>query len=236
MYTFKPYCFIKCAVTGCEKPIARSGHRIVCNDKNLYSFGGYNPDVALQDNSVWTSKPLFKELWKFNFATKKWKRLPCHKITPNEVASNTVALIGCTLIIHGGTGYPFGAICNNNVYVCNINTGEMQVLRVTGDLPEPQYGQGALCDGEYLYTIGGTTGLVYTCDIHRLNLKTQVWESVYICSGGDTSEPASRYRHELAFDGRVIYVLGGGTASEAFGFEVKSRNVYISTFTQKLTN
>ena len=140
---------------------------------------------------------------------------------PNELASNAVVLRGSTLVIHGGTGVPFGENCNNNVYICNVNDGEMQVIPATGDLPDPQYGQAVVCHGPYLYTVGGTTGLEYTCDIHRFDMKTQVWESVYICAGRDQCEPKGRYRHELAFDGRVIYVLGGGTASEAFGFAVR---------------
>lgn len=73
--------------------------------------------------------------------------------------------------------------------------------------------------GHYLYTVGGTTGYEYTCDIHRFNLRTGVWEAVYICLGRDL-EPCGRYRHEIAFDGNMIYVLGGGTSTDAFGFSV----------------
>jgi len=43
---------------------------------------------------------------------------------------------------------------------------------------------------------------------------------VYICTGKDECEPYGRYRHELAFDGKMIYVLGGGTSTEAYGFSV----------------
>lgn len=95
------------------------------------------------------------------------------------------------------------------------------MIPASGDSPMPQYGQAVVCHGPYLYTVGGTTGLEYTCDIHRFDMRSQMWESVYICSGGDQCEPRGRYRHELAFDGRIFYVLGGGTGSEAFGFMVR---------------
>lgn len=49
-------------------------------------------------------------------------------------------------------------------------------------------------------------------------MKKTVWEKVYVCRGVTDEEPEGRYRHEVAFDGRKIYVLGGGTADEAFDF------------------
>ncbi|CAB0029666.1 unnamed protein product [Trichogramma brassicae] len=224
MYAFEAFVFTKHQVQGCSRPKARSGHRIVCDEKNLYSFGGFNPNISaddpdMQDNPSWSySRPLFKEIWKFNFATKRWKLLPCERTMPNELASNAVILTGDSLLAHGGTGVPFGEHCNNNIYVCNINTGVMHSIPATGQQPDPQYGQAIVFHGQYLYTIGGTTGLDYTCDVHRFDFKLRVWESVYICGGRDPLEPKGRYRHEVAFDGKMIYVLGGGTAIEAFGF------------------
>lgn len=41
---------------------------------------------------------------------------------------------------------------------------------------------------------------------------------MYICQGNGDYEPPGRYRHEVAFDGVHIFILGGGTAEEAFGF------------------
>jgi hypothetical protein len=75
-------------------------------------------------------------------------------------------------------------------------------------------------DGLCLYTVGGTTGFDYTADIHRLDLRTGIWEEVYICKGRTWKEPQGRYRHELAFDGTRIYLLGGGTAEAVYGFQV----------------
>lgn len=82
------------------------------------------------------------------------------------------------------------------------------------------YKQALICYGPYLYTVGGTTGYEYTCDIHRFDLRTGIWETVYVCLGRDSLEPPGRYRHELAFDGEMIYILGGGTSIDAFGFSV----------------
>lgn len=240
-YTFKPFVFVKCDanISGgrCRVPKARSGHRIVCDDKNLYSFGGYNPftninhDPELRNDPVWLeNRPLFKELWKYNFASKKWKRLLCNGTIPNELASSAMILKGRTMMIYGGTGYPFGTTCSNQLHVCNLQEDyKMQLVDVKGSCPPRHYGQALVLDGIYLYTVGGTTGFNYTADVHRLDLKTGVWEEVYMCTGKTWKEPQGRYRHELAFDGTRIYLLGGGTAEIVYGFQVEY-NYYFNYF------
>lgn len=40
-------------------------------------------------------------------------------------------------------------------------------LVTRGDKPEELYGQAILLREHYLYVIGGTSGHVFTCDIHR---------------------------------------------------------------------
>lgn len=229
MYAFKPFVFTKHEPRSSERPKARSGHRIACDHSNLYSHGGFNPcisdyDPEMQNDETWMeSKPLFKELWKFNLVTQEWRRLPCQDSMPNELASNAVILKGDTLMIYGGTGVPFGRTCSNNLYLCNVKDGNMKMVKAQGELPDAQYGQALVCHESYLYTVGGTTGYDYTCDIHRFELRKALWEKVYVCAGRDQFEPRGRYRHELAFDGRRIYVLGGGTAVEAFGFLVSMK-------------
>lgn len=78
MYKFKPFTFEILEPSSAKKPRARSGHRIVCNDKYMYSIGGFNPGIPDDDpdmskDEVWQeSKPLFKVLRsfrKFKFPT-----------------------------------------------------------------------------------------------------------------------------------------------------------------------
>lgn len=225
-YAFKPLTFKKHEAQGLHKPKARSGHRIACDENHLYSYGGFNPripteDPEMVDDLVWLeSKPLFKEIWKFNLLTQKWKRLPGQSELPKELASNAVVLRGSKLMVYGGTGCPFGDNCSNKLYMCDVNDGHVMVVPATGNMPDPMYGQAIVSHGPYLYTVGGTTGHAYSCDIHRLDLRSNVWESVYICSGKCNMEPEGRYRHEIAFDGKMIYIFGGGTGAEAFDFKV----------------
>ncbi|GAB0093224.1 rap1 GTPase-GDP dissociation stimulator 1 [Sergentomyia squamirostris] len=45
---------------------------------------------------------------------------------------------------------------------------------------------------------------------------TYEWELVYHCDENNEDDPPGRYRHELAYDGERIYILGGGTSLVAF--------------------
>lgn len=71
--------------------------------------------------------------------------------------------------MYGGTGSPFGFRCSNQLYICSLSgdNTEMREIQTRGQLPVPRYGQALICHNGFLYTIGGTTGYQYTCDIHR---------------------------------------------------------------------
>jgi hypothetical protein len=147
IYRFKPLVIIKHKAKSLECPKARSGHRIACDHRYLYSYGGFNPcvpdtDPDMRDDQTWVaSKPLFKELWRYNFMNEQWKRLPGQESMPNELASNAMILCGNTLMVYGGTGVPFGERCSNQLYVCNVDDGMMKIVPAVGEPPEPQYGQ-----------------------------------------------------------------------------------------------
>lgn len=216
-----------------HSPKPRSGHRIVCDERCMYSFGGYNPSLSDADQAdlvsannigpYWSdSMPLFKELWRYNISTRTWKRMDVEGM-PDCLASNAALLSGHILMVYGGTGVPFGSNCSKDLYICNLKNAsdklKFDLITTTGNSPSPQYGQAIVLVGHHLYTVGGTTGFGYSCDVHSLNLKTGRWKARYTCKG-IANEPIGRYRHEVAFDGVRIYVLGGGTSTEAYDFQV----------------
>lgn len=238
MYAFKPYVFINHEPIGTERPQARSGHKILSNDKNLYSYGGFNPHASVDHLKYFDPKELlsisdadnperstFKEIWKYNFVSRTWKKF--QMTIPEETASSVIILKEDTIIVFGGTGYPYGERCNNHVYIFNIKEDrEFLQLPVNGHIPRPQYGQAACFSNPSLYVVGGTDGFKYSCDVYKLNIDTQTWIPFYISNENDPvdedkSEPKARYKHEVGFDGRNIYMLGGGNQSEVFGFQVR---------------
>lgn len=62
------------------------------------------------------------------------------------------------------------------------------------------------------------------------------WEVVYLCNSQGDCEPKGRYRHEVGFDGQNIYILGGGTNEEAYGFRfIPTFDIKKRTWTKQKT-
>lgn len=205
---------------GQKIPRPRSGHRCVANDSNLYSFGGYNPHIQLDDDDMkddpnWLeSKPLFRELWKFNFATRCWIKLKTAGFVPKELASHSALLCDNYLMVYGGTGVPFGQSSSNKLHICDLRTLHWREVGTAGEPPLEQYGQAVTLAGNWLYVVGGTTGYEYSIDVHRLDMDSSRWEE--LVSKG--KRPRERYRHEIAHYANSLFVFGGGTVAESFHF------------------
>lgn len=228
LYKFRPFEVIKEIYSNSFIPGERSGHRICCDDVNLYSYGGYN----YRDEDE--SHNLYKEILCYNFITKKWKLLneaidESSDDVPDELASSSMLLYAKTLVIFGGTSYPFGLRCSNSVTLINTERPfHIQELKTNSDdinTPPRQYGMSIVAKDNFLYTLGGTQGFDYTADLYRLDFNAHQWELLAISRPEiDPIEPIGRYRHEIAIDSRYIYIFGGGTADQVF--DLKTLPVY----------
>lgn len=77
-------------------------------------------------------------------------------------------LMGGVLQLYGGTGYPFGENSSNEAYLMwPYGMHSIERLDTTGEKPEQLYGQAIMVQENFLYVLGGTSGHVFTCDIHR---------------------------------------------------------------------
>uniref|UniRef100_A0AAQ5Y9N8 Kelch domain-containing protein 10 n=1 Tax=Amphiprion ocellaris TaxID=80972 RepID=A0AAQ5Y9N8_AMPOC len=198
-------------LAGHRTPRARSGHRCVADNTNLYVFGGYNPDYDESGGSENEDYPLFRELWKYHFATGCWQQIRTEGYMPTELASMSAVLHGNNLLVFGGTGIPFGENNGNDVHVCNVKYKRWSLLNCRGKKPNRIYGQAMVIINGFLYVFGGTTGYIYSTDLHRLDLTTREW--IHLKPNNPPDDlPEERYRHEIAHDGQRIYILGGGTS------------------------
>ncbi|XP_072418968.1 kelch domain-containing protein 10 isoform X4 [Chiloscyllium punctatum] len=202
---------------GFTSPPARSGHRCVADNSSLYVFGGYNPDFEESGGPGNEDYPLFRELWRYHFASGTWQQVGTEGFMPRELASMSVVLHGHNLLVFGGTGVPFGESSGNDVHVCNVNYKRWALLNCRGKKPNRIYGQAMVIINGYLYIFGGTTGYVYNTDLHRLDLTAREWIQLKPNNPpSDLPEERAtcifRYRHEIAHDGQRIYILGGGTS------------------------
>uniref|UniRef100_A0AAY5K541 Kelch domain-containing protein 10 n=1 Tax=Esox lucius TaxID=8010 RepID=A0AAY5K541_ESOLU len=216
-------------------PPARSGHRCVADSANLYVFGGYNPDFEEAGGSENEDYPLFRELWRFHFATATWQQVPTEGYMPTELASMSAVLHGNNLLVFGGTGIPFGESNGNDVHVCNVHYKRWNLLNCRGKKPNRIYGQAMVIINGYLYVFGGTTGYVYSTDLHRLDLTTREWTHLKP-NNPPTDLPEERYRHELAHDGQRIYILGGGTSWTSYPLDkIHAYNLETNSWEEILT-
>ncbi|XP_055686745.1 kelch domain-containing protein 10 homolog [Lutzomyia longipalpis] len=216
MYSFRPYQINRIQYAFGVAPKPRSGHRIVCTERSIYCFGGFNPNIP-SNTGVIRDVSLFQELWRYDTLSREWELIfgPGEEM-PEELASHAMLMLGNSILIFGGTCYPFGTRCSNKLHIFNTISKKLATVETRGTPPQEMYGQAMVVHEEYLYVIGGTTGYDYSCDVHRLNLMTHEWELVYHCDENNERDPSGRYRHELAYDGEKIYILGGGTSSVAF--------------------
>ena len=184
-------------------PKGRSGHCSVADDKNLYVYGGYNPQEGpmLVANGPATyfvpSRQVMAELWKFNFATNCWNKVE-HEDIPKAAASASLILKNGKLIAYGGTVFPFGHLMSNTLYVCDMKTFSWERLETKGNsdqLPPRAYGQSTLSHDGYFYTFAGAVSFNSdpVSDLHRLELKTKTWEKLE--PTGDI--PRGRYKQEV---------------------------------------
>ncbi|KAG7281903.1 hypothetical protein CRUP_031152 [Coryphaenoides rupestris] len=208
-------------------PPARSGHRCVADNANLYVFGGYNPDFEEAGGSENEDYPLFRELWRFHFATATWQQLRTEGYMPTELASMSVVLHGNNLLVFGGTGIPFGESNGNDVHVCNIHYKRTDLHRLDLstrvwvhlkpknapiDLPEERsYRHELAHDRQRIYILGGGTSWTsYPLDkIHAYNLETNYWERIATKPHEKIGYPAARRCHSCVQVKDEVFICGG---------------------------
>lgn len=210
-----------------EIPAPRSGHRCVADERNLYVFGGYSPHSSTQ---------LFRELWRFNFASRAWKLLQTTGVFPSEVCSSCLLLDHGHIIIYGGSGVPFGDSNSNKLHVLKLSEKRWSVVdgiakreKIDEDddddddddneflnlilgraprLPIAGYGQCmVLSPDRELYIFAGTSGREFNSFLTRFSFTSKEWEYI---PREDPPYILPRYRHEAITYGDGFYVFGGG--------------------------
>ena len=182
------------------EPSPRSGHRCVTDGMYLYVFGGFNPNAT---------EKLFSEIWCFNLSLQTWTKIDTSGPSPPCVASSTLVLHRRNIIVFGGSGYPFGMQNSNRTYICDLRAKKWQEINSDLNLnsPSASYGQSAVIGPDNcMYVFGGTKGLEYNNDLHKMSLESFSWEHIR-CERA----PLPRYRHEaVGIDGGFLVIGGYG--------------------------
>ncbi|CAF0943586.1 unnamed protein product [Didymodactylos carnosus] len=190
-------------------PSPRSGHRAVITDSDLWLWGGYFPRQVNQNESM------FRELWRYNFAMKRWTKEETAGDGPSlTLASHAVCLHRNLMFVFGGTGFPFGQHGSNDLYTLNLKQRIWKRHKLLKEPPGKVYGASMLIKDKYLYILCGTNSLQYNSDVYQINLSTM--ESKKIGHTFDEIEEpsdAGRYRQEVVLHNDKIFVFGGGGIS-----------------------
>lgn len=191
-----------------------SGHRICCDSNNLYVYGGYN----FQENT--DSHNLYKEILCYNFVSKTWRLNnddDDDDDCPDELASSSMLMYGKTLVVFGGTSYPFGMRCSNRVTLISLNSAEsyriQELITLNDEMNQPpgQYGMSTVCKDNYLYTVGGTQGFDYTADIFRFVIsEVSCADDVYANSSLDSISRHRRGSWSLSVGQKSIRISQSG--------------------------
>lgn len=70
-----------------------------------------------------------------------------------------------SLLVWGGTGFPFGEKCSNSLHAYHIPTQQWHKVVCGGELPTARYGQSMTMKDGAIYIIGGTTGYNYNMKV-----------------------------------------------------------------------
>lgn len=214
-----------------RKPCARSGHAAVADDKYLYVYGGYNPDISVDDEEMEMEdyNPLFKEMWRFDFDRQSWELLKNRGTVPMQLASMSMTRCGHIIILYGGTGFPFGYQKSSALFCFSTRDNRWRAISGSKETPDSTYGQSVSVCGTSLYVFGGTSGWDYSANVYKSDLRTGIWEkcfdfekhySMLIDRQIDEKDiPLPRYRHEMLSDEENLYIIGGGTSHHAFPLE-----------------
>lgn len=78
-----------------------------------------------------------------------------------------------TLIVYGGTAYPFGQQTSNAIYLCNLKTLVWKRLETHGEPPLGLYGSSLILKDHYLYILFGTkSSAEFSSNVYQVNLNT----------------------------------------------------------------
>lgn len=206
-----------------RRPKGRSGHCMCSDESDIYIFGGYSP---VDERNGVRQTSVLPELWRFNFATQKWKLIKADNVS-SACASSSLAVHNKQVFVFGGTGYPFGRIMSNTIKTLRVNqlpglqaAGESHCVKGSAQLhwqlletsamsysggweeeditPPAAYGQSLILHKNAIYIFGGAVGYYSeaVADLHRLSFDTMSWEKMRPTG----KIPSGRYKQEVVKD------------------------------------
>ncbi|XP_038054312.1 kelch domain-containing protein 10-like isoform X2 [Patiria miniata] len=153
------------------------------------------------------------KMWCFNLNTETWREVSTVGEKPTATTGMSMILdtSGHMLLLHGGTGHPWGRNNNGDLIAFVLSERRWKPLQCTGDCPAAKYGQAIVLRQGHLYCFGGCRWLpdvedfLFNSELHCLDLKSQTWSLLY---DDPRNESRVMYKHGLALYENKLYVVG----------------------------
>ncbi|KAL7673716.1 hypothetical protein ACOME3_008568 [Neoechinorhynchus agilis] len=210
-------------------PCERSGHCCISSGSFVFIWGGLTGSRRRPTRLL--GPVIHSDLWRFDTIRDVWEECELSGCYPKSetLSSSAIAFCETFMLIYGGTGFPYGHVVSDQLYICNLNTFEFFKLECEPPLPR-RYGAAlALFDG-YLYIHGGTTGHDYNSQLisvkidrlrasiynpdsfksivlHPVTLRNDIVSGLRLLSSNDEIDFTSKFEDSL--DLRVAASTGG---------------------------
>lgn len=173
----------------------------------VYVFGG-------DTGYFYTNIKLLNDLYIYNSATQKWRRLlPEGKIPPVRCGHSMIGVDDDNLLVFGGCttrGQPL-----NDIWCYNIKSNTWEQIYVEGLQPPARLFHSAVKHDGYMLVFGGIDG---DSDVWRINLEDMKkgqaqWHKLPLAEShgylGQAPKPTGRWMHSAAIWNNCMYIFGG---------------------------
>ena len=171
---------------------ARTGHTIVCDNRNIYLFGG--TDGQSRNN----------DLHRFDSQSCTWSLIQSSGQPPPSRSGSQCAIFSSKIYFFGGYTKKDGDYFND-LYTFDIETSIWEKVNPANEiLPRERTDHTLSLYKDTLYIFGGYDGRARFNDLCLFNAKTKIWEILQ-----DEQGPMSRFGHSSVVCQDKLVIFGG---------------------------
>ncbi|KAL4098578.1 hypothetical protein QTP88_023155 [Uroleucon formosanum] len=203
-----------------DRPLCVIDQGIACNDDYLFKYNRYRKHKSEELANA--------TLKRYNFIADRWETIKCKNL-PTCFKLTSILLSRNLIIIHGGTDFEYINEYSFQLFIGNLSKKnqndcvEFEEICSTDGIPITEYGQPVHIDGQFVYSLNGTSEHQNEMDVYRLDLCTKKWQ--LLCQArGQHPRTDESLRREVAYYDNHLYMFGGAHVM------ILLKNMFLDTF------